>query len=123
MPATAARRAADAGRALGAWRAAAQVVKEAYPDPTQFEAKGEYYDPKATPEAPRWFCVDVRLVRKLAAPVTLAALRPHADGALAAMALFRQSRLSVQPVSADEWAFVLGMEGAAGDGDGEKKKS
>lgn len=99
------------------------MVKEAYPDPTQFEAKGEYHDPKATPEAPRWFCVDVRLVRKLAAPVTLAALRPHANGALAAMALFRQSRLSVQPVSADEWAFVLGMEGAAGDGDGEKKKS
>ncbi len=92
-----------------------EVVRENYPDPLQFDAASKYYDAKATAAAPRWACVDVRLVRKLAAPVTLAALREHAGpgGALEGMALFRQSRLSVQPVTAAEWAFVMALAAEA----------
>jgi predicted RNA-binding protein with PUA-like domain len=86
------------------------IVKESYPDPTQYDKKSEYYDASATKENPKWFCVDVQLERKLEQPVTLAELKTHAEGALSGMALFRMSRLSVQPVSAEEWAFVLGLE-------------
>jgi predicted RNA-binding protein with PUA-like domain len=87
------------------------IVKESYPDPTQFDRKSEYYDASSTEENPRWFCVDVKLERKLEAPVTLAALKQHAEGALNGMALFKMKRLSVQPVSAEEWQFVLELEG------------
>lgn len=87
------------------------IVKESYPDPTQFDKKSEYYDATSSEESPRWFCVDVKLVRKLEDPVTLAELKEHAEGALFGMALFKMKRLSVQPVSAEEWEFVLGLEG------------
>ena len=42
----------------------AEVASPAYPDPSQFERKSPYYDPKASRDAPRWFCVDVRAKRK-----------------------------------------------------------
>lgn len=87
------------------------IVKESYPDPTQFDKKSEYYDASSTEDNPRWFCVDVRLEKKLKEPVTLAELKQHAEGALSAMALFKMKRLSVQPVSAEEWEFVLELEG------------
>jgi predicted RNA-binding protein with PUA-like domain len=87
------------------------VVKESYPDPTQFDKKSKYYDATSSEQNPRWFCVDVKLERKLETPVTLAELKEHAEGALSGMALFKMKRLSVQPVSAEEWEFVLGLEG------------
>jgi predicted RNA-binding protein with PUA-like domain len=86
------------------------IVKESYPDPTQFDKKSEYYDAKATLEEPRWFCVDVKLERKLEKPVTLLELKGYSEKELSGMALFRMSRLSVQPVSAEEWEFILGIE-------------
>jgi predicted RNA-binding protein with PUA-like domain len=61
------------------------------------------------PEAadPRWFQVDVRLLRKFAHPVTLAALREHAAGPLRDLIVLRRgNRLSVMPVTADEWKFI-----------------
>lgn len=99
-----------------------QIVKEAYPDPAQFDGSSKYFDAASTPEQPRWFCVDVKLVRKLNTPITLAALKEHKDEALASMALFRQSRLSVQPVAAQEWEFVLGLEEDAAAAAAEEKE-
>ncbi len=87
-----------------------EIIKEAYPDPTQFDQKSDYYDSKATKDAPRWSCVDVKLVRKLDRPVTLAELKEHSDGALAGMSLFAYSRLSVQHVKSEEWDFILSLE-------------
>lgn len=58
----------------------------------------------------KWASVQVEPVRALAKPVTLAAIK--AEPALAGMALLRQSRLSVCPVSAEEWAIVVAMGGA-----------
>lgn len=88
--------------------AVCRVVREGYPDPTQFDPESKYFDPKSDPDRPRWFCVDVRLERRLARPVTLKEMRDCPE--LAGMALLRRGqRLSVQPVTPDEWKVVLAL--------------
>jgi hypothetical protein len=59
-----------------------QVVKEAYPDPTSWDAKGKYYDPKSTPEEPRWFMVDWQLVRRTQRQVRGSRQRNDTEGAM-----------------------------------------
>lgn len=89
----------------------AEVASPAYPDPTQFQKKSKYHDPKATQEQPRWFLVDVRFVRKLDAPVSLDAIRGHADALGEDFALIRKgTRLSVLPVTAAQWKHLLSLE-------------
>ena len=81
-----------------------EVASEAYPDASQFDRRSPYHDPKATPAAPRWFNVDVRLVKKTRF-VPLAVLR--AEPALAGMLVLRKAnRLSITPVTAAEWRCV-----------------
>ena len=88
-----------------------QVVREAYPDHTQWEPTSEYYDASSSQESPKWFMVDVQLVRRLRRQISLEELKRHAvAGPLADMALVRQGRLSVQPVTAAQWAYVLALE-------------
>ncbi len=88
-----------------------EIVKEGYPDHTAFDKKDDHYDPDSDPDHPRWYMVDVRLQRKLARPITLATLREHADGALRGMLLLKRgNRLSVTPVSAAHWKFILSLE-------------
>jgi predicted RNA-binding protein with PUA-like domain len=83
----------------------AEVASHAYPDRTQFDPKSDYYDAKATPDAPRWLNVDVRLVKKTRL-VHLAELREHA--ALADMVILRRgNRLSITPVTPAEWKFIV----------------
>lgn len=86
----------------------AEVVKSAYPDHTQFDPESKYFDPKATPDNPIWFMVDLKFVRKFAAPIPLSDLKETA-GLEDMMVTKRGSRLSVQPVTADEWKIVTGM--------------
>lgn len=82
----------------------AEVVSNAYPDDTQFDAKGKYFDPKATPENPRWMLVDVRVVQKTRL-LSLAELREHPE--LEDMVILKRgNRLSITPVSAAEWRCV-----------------
>ena len=87
----------------------AEVVSGAYPDPTQFDRKSHYHDPKSSPEAPRWMLVDVAFKRKLARTITLTELKQHArlDGF---MLLQRGNRLSILPVTKAQWNFILGLE-------------
>ena len=73
----------------------AEIIKEAYPDPTDKTGK--------------FVCVDIKADKPLKTPVTMAAIK--ADKKLAAMALVKYSRLSVQPVTADEWKMVCKMGG------------
>jgi predicted RNA-binding protein with PUA-like domain len=83
----------------------AEVATPAYPDATQFEVGGKYHDPKSTPESPRWFNVDVKLVRKTRL-MSLAELR--ADPRLANMrVLAKGNRLSITPVDPEEWAVIV----------------
>jgi len=85
----------------------AKVSKRAYPDATQFEHKNKYFDPKATPENPRWVNVDVKLVKKTRL-LPLAELRRHPE--LANMRLLqRGNRLSITPVDPGEYEFILSL--------------
>lgn len=82
----------------------AKVSSSAYPDPTQFDPKSPYFDAKSTHENPRWLLVDVVFVKK-APLIPLAALREHDE--LAAMrVLAKGNRLSITPVTAEEWNFI-----------------
>ena len=85
----------------------AKVVKEAYPDPTQFDRKSKYFDPKSPKDAPRWSLVDVGFVERFSAPVPLPAIK--ADRRLSDMVLVNNSRLSVQPVEDREFERVRAM--------------
>jgi predicted RNA-binding protein with PUA-like domain len=85
-----------------------KVVREAYPDFTAFDKNSEYYDGRSTPAKPMWDMVDVAYESDLPRFVSLAELR--ANTFLTGMALLRRGqRLSVQPVSKDEWTIVLRM--------------
>ncbi|MGY1458268.1 MULTISPECIES: EVE domain-containing protein [unclassified Luteimonas] len=89
----------------------AEVASSAYPDPTQFDGKSKYFDPKSTPEEPRWMLVDVGFVRHLAGPVTLEAIRGRSTALGEDFALIRKgTRLSVLPVTAAQWKVLLAME-------------
>jgi predicted RNA-binding protein with PUA-like domain len=88
-----------------------KIVKEGYPDPTAFDRKHHHYDPESDPTKPRWFMVDVQLERRLTRVITLEELRKHAMKELKNMALLRKgNRLSVTPVEAAEWKFILSQE-------------
>ncbi|MEM7200696.1 MAG: EVE domain-containing protein [Planctomycetota bacterium] len=88
----------------------AKVVAEGYPDHTAFDAKAKYYDPKSDPGAPTWFMVDVAPVAAFPEPLTRDELKEVPE--LSAMMLLRRgARLSVQPVTADEWNVVLKLAG------------
>ncbi|HMS26048.1 MAG TPA: EVE domain-containing protein [Burkholderiaceae bacterium] len=85
----------------------AKVASKPYPDATQFDAESKYYDPKSTPEAPRWVQVDVQLVEKWDL-IPLSWLREQA--ALADLRLLaRGNRLSILPVDAAHWDFVQAL--------------
>ena len=88
----------------------AEVAREAYPDPTQFDPDSKYFDPKSSPDAPRWVVVDVKAVKALPRFVSLADLK--ANPKLASMGVVqRGNRLSIQPVTDAEWREVLRMGG------------
>ena len=87
----------------------AKVAKEAYPDHTAFDPETKYYDPKSDPDNPRWFMVDVKYVRKLKRTITLEDLKQMPE--LEDFPLVRRgNRLSIMPVTKEQWEFILGLE-------------
>ena len=86
----------------------AEVVRAGYPDASQFDAKSDHHDPAARPDDPRWYVVDIKFASRFEQPVTLPELRQ--TPALRDMVLLRKgSRLSVQPVTADEWKTIVAL--------------
>ncbi|WP_411882304.1 EVE domain-containing protein [Polaromonas sp. YR568] len=84
----------------------ARVASTAYPDPTQFDAKSPYYDPKSKPEEPRWLLVDVQVVKKIP-NITLPALRARPE--LEDLVILRKgNRLSITPVEPKHWKAIVG---------------
>jgi predicted RNA-binding protein with PUA-like domain len=82
----------------------AEVASAPYPDATQFDRKSKYYDAASTRESPRWMNVDVKLVKKTR---LLSLEEMRATPALAGMrVLQRGNRLSITPVTADEWSAI-----------------
>lgn len=89
----------------------AEVVREGYPDHTAFDPHAKYFDAGSDPANPRWFMVDVRYVRHLRRNISLKELRAYAEGPLRELPLLRKgNRLSIMPVTADQWEFILAME-------------
>ncbi len=89
----------------------AEVVREGYPDHTAFDPADKHYDPKSDPDDPRWYMVDIRFVRKLARTLSLQELKTHFTGQLKGFQLLqRGNRLSVMPVSEQQWKFILSLE-------------
>jgi len=83
----------------------AEVASTCYPDPTQFDRKSPYHDPKASPENPRWLLVDVRALKKIRL-IGLPELRAQTE--LAEMLVLRRgNRLSITPVTAQEWRHIV----------------
>jgi len=90
----------------------AKVVREAYPDSTAFDKKNDHYDADSDPEKPRWYQVDVQLVKKFARVISLEELRAHASGKLKDMVVLKRgNRLSITPVTKSEWTFVESLAG------------
>jgi predicted RNA-binding protein with PUA-like domain len=89
----------------------AKVAGDAYPDPTQFDKKSEYYDPKATPENPRWWLRDFEYVSTFKDMLTLEAMK--ADPVLSEMAVCQKgTRLSITPVEAVHYKRAVKLAGA-----------
>ncbi len=86
-----------------------EIAKERYPDFSAFDPDDKHFDPKSHPNKPVWMMVDVKFVRKLKRTITLIELKQQPE--LAGLALVRRgNRLSVMPVSEDEWEFILSLE-------------
>ena len=82
----------------------AEVVRESYPDHTARDPKSKYFDPKAGEDDPRWFMVDIAFVEKFDHFVPLGTLRETPG--LESMLVTTRSRLSIQPVTAEEYEIV-----------------
>ncbi len=90
----------------------AEVVRDGYPDHTAQDPRSDHYDPKASPDKPIWYMVDIRFVERLPRPLTRLDLQGHP--LLAGMEVMKRgSRLSVQPVRAEEWQAVLALAGVS----------
>lgn len=85
----------------------AEVVREAYPDHTQFDPESKYFDPKSNPENPRWFMVDIKLKQKFPQILSLKSIKQMPD--ITETGLVKKGhRLSIMPVPENEWHSLLG---------------
>jgi predicted RNA-binding protein with PUA-like domain len=86
-----------------------KIVREGYPDSTAYDPDAKYYDPKSDPDKPRWYRVDVRYIRNLKRVITLSELKVHPE--LTDLLLLRRgNRLSIMPVSRQQWEYILTLE-------------
>ncbi len=85
-----------------------EIAREGYADTTALDPKDDHYDPKATSENPIWSMVDVKFVKKFGEVIPLNELK-SAPGLEKMMVIQKGSRLSVQPVTEEEWKIVTKM--------------
>lgn len=87
-----------------------EVVQAGYPDHTAFDASAKHHDPQSNPDQPTWYMVDIKLIRKFSQPLTRDLLKdvPELENM---MLLKRGSRLSVQPVTEEEWRAIHALAG------------
>lgn len=85
-----------------------KVVEEGYPDFTAFDPDSKYFDPKSSEDNPRWFMVDVKLQKKFNDIISLQSLKEYPE--LEEMLILRKgNRLSITPVTKNEWDFILAL--------------
>ena len=86
-----------------------EIASEAYPDHTAFDSKEKYFDAKSDPENPRWLMLDVNYIRHTKRNISLSELRDHSS--IKEMRLLQKgNRLSVIPMTKEEWEYILGLE-------------
>lgn len=86
----------------------ARIVREGYPDDSAWNLDSRYYDPKSDSANPTWMMVDIKAEQRLSRFISLNELK--ANPALSEMLVTKRGqRLSIQPVTAEEWAEVLAM--------------
>ncbi|EFR05381.1 hypothetical protein MGYG_08392 [Nannizzia gypsea CBS 118893] len=88
-----------------------EIVRESSVDESAFDPAHPYYDPKSSRDNPKWDWVHVQFRSKFKNLVTLADIKSHAKpgGALENLQMVRQSRLSVSPVTAEQWEFLMSL--------------
>lgn len=91
-----------------------EIVGEPYPDPTQWDPNSDYYDEKSSKDNPRWFVRDVKFIEKYARCITLSELR-SIPGLEEMQVLRKGQRLSVMPVTEDEWNRIVNLDGIHSD--------
>jgi len=85
-----------------------EVVRDGYADHTQFDSKNDHFDSKANKDSPTWFMVDIKLEKEFKKPVTLDSIKSNPK--LKSIKLIqRGQRLSIQPVTIEEWNEILKM--------------
>jgi len=89
----------------------AEVVRGGYPDSTAFDPSDAHFDPKSNPAKPTWYRVDLKFVKAFPSVIPIGTLRKTRG--LQKMVLFRNGRLSVQPVTKKEWEIILRLAGKA----------
>lgn len=90
-----------------------RVSRSGYVDASAFDPQDHHFDPRSTPQKPLWYCVDVTLVKRFRRLVTLAELRRHPM--LKDMLILRRgNRLSITPVSAKHWQYILKLAAQTG---------
>jgi len=87
----------------------ARVASDPYPDPTQFDASNHYFDPKSDPNNPRWILVDISYVTTFKETIGRDVL--HEDPLLQEMVMFKRNRLSITPVTQQEFERVCEIAG------------
>lgn len=87
-----------------------EVVRSGYADVSAWDRKSRYYDAKSSENRSLWYTVDVRLKQRCSPPLPLTRLREHESGKLAGLLLLRRgNRLSITPVQANHWTFILSL--------------
>lgn len=85
-----------------------EVIKEAYPDPSQFDPNSKYYDPKATPQKPIWISVDIKFIKKFEKILTISQIKSHPI--LSTMLVAKKgNRLSVTPINEEHYQCILDL--------------
>lgn len=85
-----------------------KIIRGGYPDKNVLNSEYRYFDPKATPDNPRWYCVDVQFIEKFSHQISLQTLKQHNE--LKTMPLLqRGNRLSIMPVTQAQWHFILAL--------------
>jgi len=90
----------------------AEVASKPYDDPTQFDPEAKYFDPKSSLDNPRWQLVDIKYIRHLQRYLSLDELKQHTDVLTDFLLLRKGNRLSVMPVEAEHWQYILNLEQA-----------
>ncbi len=85
-----------------------EIVKSAYPDPSALNPNSKYFDSRSTAENPRWFMVDVKLIKKFHHVISLKELA-HIPALSNMQVLRKGNRLSIMPVTIKEWHTILDL--------------